>query len=168
MIEAKVNNENYKVELEEYSNFVGTINSESFDFEIISQIKNNYSMKMDDIIFDVDIISTNDEYKVIELLVNGKFIEIELHDNYDRLIEKLGLDKKKAVNIKSIISPMPGLVISVLVKKNDSIVEGQQLIVLEAMKMENIIKSTTSGKVGEIYVSDGDAVEKNETLIKLK
>ena len=65
-------------------------------------------------------------------------------------------------------APMPGRVIEILVKKGDIVSEGDSLIVLEAMKMENIIKSTREGVLKNIQVIEGNNVEKNAILLSFK
>jgi biotin carboxyl carrier protein len=63
---------------------------------------------------------------------------------------------------------MPGLIIEILVDVGDEVREYQTVIVLEAMKMENQIASTTSGKVIEINVKVGDAVHGEQVLLVLE
>jgi biotin carboxyl carrier protein len=63
---------------------------------------------------------------------------------------------------------MPALVVRVEVKAGDEVREGQGLLVLEAMKMENEIRSPQAGKVREVFVSNGKAVEKGELLLLLE
>jgi biotin carboxyl carrier protein len=63
---------------------------------------------------------------------------------------------------------MPGLVVRILANEGDEIPKGGSLLVLEAMKMENIIKSPEEVTIASIEVSAGDAVEKNQSLIKFK
>jgi biotin carboxyl carrier protein len=60
---------------------------------------------------------------------------------------------------------MPGKILQVLVNAGDKVEEGQALLVLEAMKMENVIKSTSEGTVSDIPVSPGQAVEKGGLLV---
>jgi len=64
-------------------------------------------------------------------------------------------------------SPMPGRVIKVLVAKGDSVSAGQGLVVLEAMKMENEVRTRAAGKIAEVHVSAGAAVEGNAKLVTL-
>ncbi len=78
-------------------------------------------------------------------------------------VEHQDVDKNKAV-----VSPMPGKVVEVFVSPGDSVDEGDSLIVLEAMKMENVIKATTNGEVKNVYTSVGDSVEKNCRLLVYK
>jgi biotin carboxyl carrier protein len=63
---------------------------------------------------------------------------------------------------------MPGKVVAVLVVVGDEIEKDQGLLVIEAMKMENEIRATTAGKVKEIRVAPGQAVESGELLIELE
>jgi biotin carboxyl carrier protein len=65
-------------------------------------------------------------------------------------------------------APMPALVVKVEVSVGDSVTEGQGLIVLEAMKMENVLKAHQSGTVKAVMVEKGKAVEKGELLILLE
>jgi biotin carboxyl carrier protein len=53
----------------------------------------------------------------------------------------------------------------VLVKSGDEVTEGQELIVLEAMKMENAIKSPQAGIIDQVLVVNQDKVEKNQLLL---
>jgi|LGOV01.1.fsa_nt_gb acetyl/propionyl-CoA carboxylase alpha subunit len=168
MIEANVNKNSYSIELDKDSESKGEINSELFDFEIESENEDNFKIRMQDKNYDLDIISVNEENKNIEVLVNGKLFNITLKDQYDKLISSLGLGKKNNNNEKNIKAPMPGLVIKLLVKQNEEIIEGQHLLVLEAMKMENIIKANSSGKLKSININIGDAVEKNEVLLEVE
>ena len=63
---------------------------------------------------------------------------------------------------------MPGLILDVVVKESDLVKKGDPVIILEAMKMENILSSPVDGKVKEIKVNPQQTVEKNNILIKFK
>lgn len=65
----------------------------------------------------------------------------------------------------SIISPMPGAIVSVSVKPGDFVQEGQELCIIEAMKMQNIIKSEHEGKIKAVHVKAGDSVAVDALLI---
>lgn len=70
--------------------------------------------------------------------------------------------------VKDLKAPMPGLVLKVLIEPGKEVVKGDNLLVLEAMKMENMIKSPTDGIVQKILVSTGDKIEKNAILIQFE
>jgi pyruvate carboxylase len=62
-------------------------------------------------------------------------------------------------------APMPGTIIEVLVSEGDEVFEMQEVVILEAMKMENAIPCTAAGKVTSVKVSEGDQVATNQVLI---
>ena len=67
---------------------------------------------------------------------------------------------------KNVIAPIPGMIISILVKEGDAVIPGQELCSLEAMKMKNAIRSTHSGKIARIMVKTGDHVTQGQPLIE--
>ncbi|MCL4147808.1 UNVERIFIED_CONTAM: hypothetical protein GTU68_052018 [Idotea baltica] len=64
------------------------------------------------------------------------------------------------------MSPMPGRVLDILVKEGDQVQAGDHLIILEAMKMENVLKANHDSIIEQVMVQRGDAVEKNMLLIE--
>ncbi len=67
-----------------------------------------------------------------------------------------------------ILAPMPGTIIDVQVNQGDAVVEGQELLVLEAMKMENPIVSTTAGTIKEINVGKDDKVATKQVMLVIE
>ena len=106
--------------------------------------------------------------KQCTISVNGKNYELKLSNELDQLLLKMGMGKSKDNKMDVVKAPMPGLVLHILVEIGQSIEKGDSLIILEAMKMENIIKATGSGIVKAIKVSTKDAVEKNQVLIEME
>lgn len=106
--------------------------------------------------------------KTVLFTVSGKEIEATIKDGYDQLVDELGFTTESAVVIKDINAPMPGLVLDILVTVGDVVEVGSQLIILEAMKMENVLKSQGEGVIKEIKINKGDAVEKGQLLIVLE
>jgi len=75
---------------------------------------------------------------------------------------------KKIDYAKSVLSPMPGSIVSVNVEVGQNIIDGQDLIVIEAMKMQNIIKSQADGKIKKIHIQGGASVGVDQLLIELE
>lgn len=69
---------------------------------------------------------------------------------------------------KVIMSPMPGTIVDVYVQPGDTVVEGQQLAIIEAMKMQNILKAERTGTVKSVNVKAGDSVAVDELLIEFE
>jgi biotin carboxyl carrier protein len=103
-----------------------------------------------------------------EVLCNGRYHQVAVDTERGRLLLKYasaGADKSRRAEIHA---PMPAMVVKVEVSVGDEVVEGQGLVILEAMKMENEIKSHQAGKVKSILVEKGKAVEKGELLLLLE
>lgn len=73
-----------------------------------------------------------------------------------------------AGSASDVTSPMPGKVFKVLAKPGDTVSEGQAVMILEAMKMENEIVAPVAGVIDAILVKEGDMVETDDVLAKLK
>ncbi len=72
--------------------------------------------------------------------------------------------KSRVYNIKA---PMPGLIVKVLCTQDNNVNIGDNLIIIEAMKMENALKAPVAGKINKVFVNEGETVEKDYTLIEI-
>jgi pyruvate carboxylase subunit B len=99
-------------------------------------------------------------------LVNGKPCTVRVESARTRLLKKFGGAEGSTGTLRELRAPMPALVVAVEVEVGQEVAVGQGLMILEAMKMENEIKSHHKGVVNEILVQKGDAVEKGELLIR--
>jgi len=118
--------------------------------------------------FSVEIAAIDTEKKEVQMRVNGKAVTIQIKDDMDLLLEKMGMSAASLNKVADIKSPMPGLVLELKVGVGDSVEKGTPLLILEAMKMENIIKSSGEGIVKAINIKQGQAVEKNEVLLEME
>lgn len=75
---------------------------------------------------------------------------------------------KKVDHAKSVLSPMPGAIVSINLEVGQTVVEGQELFVIEAMKMQNIIKSSVEGKIKKIHIKAGVSVSVDQLLIEFE
>lgn len=114
------------------------------------------------------VVSADFANKVIQLNLNGKTFEVSIADDYDRLVKELGLSVVSSVKVNEIKAPMPGLVLDLSVKVGQEVKKGDGLLILEAMKMENVIKSLGDGIVKEILIEKGAAVDKGQLLIQME
>lgn len=101
----------------------------------------------------------------LDLQVNGERISIRAKGRYEDLLKSLGMNDMASSKAKDLKAPMPGLVIGVEVAVGDQVQAGDNLLILEAMKMENIIKSPVAAVVKDVLVNSSDSVEKNQVLI---
>ena len=137
-----------------------------FDLQTIDQ--NRVSIIHDTRSYLAEMVELNREEKTCVIKVNGNEYTLSIKDQYDELLHRLGMDKLIGSKIADLKAPMPGLVLNVLVKNGDSIKKGDNLLVLEAMKMENIIKSPADLHVKMIRIKSGDKVEKGQVLINFE
>lgn len=117
--------------------------------------------------YQAELISYNENDKVAVIKLNNARYEVKLKDDTDLLLEQLGISNKTQ-KVQSIKAPMPGLVLSVNVKEGDTVNKGDGLLILEAMKMENLIKAQSEGKVKKIHITKGAKVEKNQNMIEME
>jgi biotin carboxyl carrier protein len=119
-------------------------------------------------VFTARLLDINKAEKTLTLSLDGKHVSVTLKEPLDDLLHSMGLDKMAVAKVSHVKAPMPGLVLNVLVEAGQEVKKGDKLLVLEAMKMENIIKAAGDGKVARIAVDKGQAVEKNQTLVEFE
>jgi len=137
------------------------------NLDMIRQADGSYHLLYKNESYQIKILEQNPGKKQLKLLVNGTAYHLKIADEYDQLVRQLGLEVVTTQKVNEIKAPMPGLVLEVNVEAGQTIAKGDPLLILEAMKMENVIKSAGDGVVEEILVEKGAAVEKGALLIKL-
>lgn len=106
--------------------------------------------------------------KVVTLRLNGKFTTCRITDELDIMIKSMKLGSSKKGKSKNLVSNMPGLVLSIQVKEGQQVSKGDSLMILEAMKMENVLKASSDGVIKTIACSEKDAVDKGQLLIEIE
>jgi biotin carboxyl carrier protein len=114
-----------------------------------------------------EILHFNAEEKTAEVKVDNSVFHISIKDQYDELLQRMGIDATAGKKVNDIKAPMPGMVLNVMVENGQQIKKGDAIVVLEAMKMENILKSPADGIIEKIHVFKGDKVEKNQIMVNL-
>lgn len=142
------------------------INDQLFEGEIIKVNKITYKVYRNNKIFNVELVEQN--RKEITLKINGILLQTSVTDHIDQILDKLGMNVAASASLKEVKAPMPGSILNVLISEGAEVKAGDQLLVLEAMKMENVIKSPGEGKVSKIHISEKENVEKNQTLISFE
>lgn len=164
-MKAIINEQSFQVDFKEKSNTSGTINSKDFEIDSIQLSPNKYHILKNNKSYTVEVLARNENTKHYELLINGRTYNVNLKNDFDSLLESMGLDNANELKIDQLVAPMPGLVVDILVEPGQAVTKGEGLLLLEAMKMENVIKSPADVVVKEIKIEQKQAVEKNQVLI---
>lgn len=114
------------------------------------------------------VVRADSSTKEFTIKVNNRTYMLQLHDRFDELLKSLGMEAVGEKKLRDIKAPMPGMVLNILVKTGDVVEKDTPLLILEAMKMENVIKSPTSAIVKKVTAVKGVAVEKNAVLIEFE
>lgn len=163
MLEAIVNGKIVSVAIDGRQ---ANVNGESRALDILSiQDGKFFHLQYNNHSYFFEILSFDKGSKTYKIGFNGLTYEVGIRDRFDQLLHSMGLDHASKPKINDVKAPMPGLVLSVKVSAGQEIRKGDPILILEAMKMENIIKSPVDGVVNSILVSERQAVDKNQALI---
>jgi biotin carboxyl carrier protein len=168
MIKADLNNHVFDIVFDDKGYQQGKINNQEFTIDRVKSSDNNWHILKEGKSYNIEILKVDKVAKQVDLKMNGKLNSVKLTDQFDALLKSLGMDNLAAKKVLELKAPMPGLVLSILANEGDTIAKGDSLLVLEAMKMENIIKSPTEGVIKKIHAIKGNAVEKNQLLISFQ
>ena len=133
-----------------------SLNNNSFHF-----LHNNISYHAT--IIDADFINKN-----YTIEINNNRYEVAISNALDELIKEMGFEVGKGKVVNEIKAPMPGLILEISVSVGQEVNEGDNLLILEAMKMENSFDSPRAGVIKSIAVEKGQAVDKGQLLIEFE
>lgn len=153
----------YKVNIDQSTIEVNAKDIEALD---VSHEASGYHILKDGKAHKAQVVEANG--KQIRLRVNGTNYTCTISDPLDQLIDEMGMNAVAAIAENEIKAPMPGIILDILVSAGQEIEVDTPLLILEAMKMENVIKSAGAGKVVAINFAKGDKVDKNAILIELE
>jgi acetyl/propionyl-CoA carboxylase alpha subunit len=145
-----------------------TVNGQLLNISMIREGQGYFHILKNEVSYRVEVLKTNGVEKKVTLRINGKTLTLQAQDSFDQLLNQMGLGGMTTRKVNDLKSPMPGLVIDIPVHEGQTIAAGEPLIILEAMKMENILKAPADVTVKKVLVQKGKAVEKNEVLIQFR
>ncbi len=137
------------------------------DLDIIKNKDGSYNLIYENKSYNLSILKSDINNKKYIVSVDGKEFDLDIKDSLDQMLDQMGFSNNKKQSTGEIKSPMPGMVLHIDVEEGQEIKKGDTLLVLEAMKMENLIKAHVNGKIISIKVKQGDAVSKNQVLLIL-
>ena len=170
-------NKMYKVSTENGEYNIGFANNDSTQ-PLINSVFSGYTVEgsamdgftliKDGKTFKADLLKVDYKEKTFLVKINGYRVNVKAQDRFDQLLSKLGMAELGSKKINQLKSPMPGLILDILVTQGQQIKLGDPIMILEAMKMENILKAPADVTIKNIKASKGRPVEKNELLIEFE
>lgn len=162
------------------------INKRKSEVELISKTENRFKIRIDENIYDFDIITTgNGSYSIIynnnswdieavkttglntyNIYKYGQSFKVEIEDALS--IYKKNKDSGSADGNNTIIAPMPGKIVKVLKSVGDDVAIGDTVLIISAMKMESEFKSAINGKIKKVLIKEDDIVNGNQLLVELE
>jgi len=161
--------------------YTTTIDGKEFSVDVIDE----KHVQINDQIIEVDFEAVSGQ-PVYSLIIGGRSYEAYIYPDdkewqvllhgrlYQASVEDEREQRLRAAGTKVVLTgefqlkaPMPGLVVSVLVEEGQAVKQGQVLLVLESMKMQNELKAPRDGTVAKVRVKPGDTVEQKQLMLSL-
>jgi biotin carboxyl carrier protein len=154
------------VEFDKNNNLVLKIDDEKHELKIISFKSNTLEFIFDNSYCEIRVLeSTSTDLKI---LLNGNPLTLKKHSKLAEILEKSAGRGGGGSSQNSISSQIPGRVISVSISKGDSVKKGDNIVVLESMKMQVAIKSPRDGVIKELKVKEGQSISRNDVVAVLE
>lgn len=150
------------------------LNAYVFDHEELSQLDiikvsdKEFHLIEDDVCYKYRIHTIDLRNNKVSLEMKEDLYEFEISTPLDMLIKEMGMNASQSNTQKEVKAPMPGLILEILVEVGQKVEKDDSLLILEAMKMENILKAEGEGVIKEIKMKKGDSVDKHQVLIELE
>ena len=156
----------YQVEASSDQHF--TLNGQEKQFDLRELKAGKFHIISGNKSYNLELINENPETKEMTIRVNGNYYQLKVEDRFDLLLHQLGMDDLASAGITALKAPMPGLVLSIEAGVGQAVKKDDPLLVLEAMKMENVLKAPGDLTIKSIGIEQGQAVEKNQLLLEFE
>lgn len=146
----------------------GIVNVDGCDYqyELIQLNSSDYLLKLGDKIYEIHNSKINNENS--HITVNGKLHELTIRTALQERAAKL-IEQSTIKSLRTDIrAPMPGMILKIKKSLSEKVNSGEPLLILEAMKMENELKSPVAGIIKNIYITEGSPVEKGTLLFSIE
>ncbi len=155
----------YKVKVNEFE-FAFT--KEQIDaVDLVKKSPSEFNLIKDHRSVNARLIEADSDARKLTIAVGGENFAIEIKDELDQMLDKMGFSTVANKQIKEIKAPMPGLVLEIAVTEGQEVKEGDRILILVAMKMENSIVIHANATIKRIAVTAGQAVDKGQLLVEL-
>jgi biotin carboxyl carrier protein len=162
--------------------YISTVNGKEYTIEIIDE--RHISVNGRKLTVDFNSVSGQPVYSLLvdgkslegfvypgeeewEVLLMGRQYPVMVEDEREKRLRATAGGSVSETGEYHLKAPMPGMVVSILVEEGQKIEQGQVVLILESMKMQNELKSPRAGTIGRIRVKPGESVEQRQTLLSV-
>lgn len=145
-----------------------TCNGQPVTWSGVELPNGNHSIILDGKSYVAQVIKVDRETKTVTIMIGQQEYTVLIEEPIDQLLAEMGMKDALSRKVNDLKAPMPGLVLKVLVEPGQTIKKGDPVLILEAMKMENVFKAAADAVVKEVRVKERTAVEKGEVLVILE
>ncbi|MDR3611288.1 MAG: biotin/lipoyl-binding protein [Ignavibacteriaceae bacterium] len=142
------------------------VNDIEYNQELYYLSGDTYMLKVNNKMYEIS--AGRIDHERYSVSIDGKNLEVLIRTSLQEKAAKLGELKAAVTHKMERKAAMPGLVLKIKKQAGDSVVQGESVMILEAMKMENDVRAQVSGKIKSINVKEGMAVEKGFTLFTIE
>ncbi|MEL7377391.1 MAG: biotin/lipoyl-containing protein [Bacteroidota bacterium] len=142
--------------------------AEIADLDLIDTGQHHFHLLHQNQGYQVVFRGISEDGKKVHLRVNERDYEATVSDGIDQLVQQMGLNTLNDQAGKDVYSPMPGLILEVLVSPGQEIEAGMPLLILEAMKMENILRAERKSTVSKVNAAAGDSLAVDEVIMEFE
>ncbi|MFV1859759.1 MAG: acetyl-CoA carboxylase biotin carboxyl carrier protein subunit [Anaerolineales bacterium] len=160
---ATIDDRSFEIDINEQGEIIADGQRLSVDFQSVAD-QPVYSMLLNGESFEASV-STRE--MTVEVLLRGRLFLVNVEDERQRRLRETTHMELEQEGEFTLAAPMPGLVVAIPVEVGQSVEKGDNLIILESMKMQNELKAPREGKVSGVRVSPGDSVDQNQVLLTL-
>jgi len=165
MLKATINSQTFDIESDKKEI---SVNSHPFNWDMVQIKDGHFHIIYNNRSFNAEVLEADYQTKSFLIKINNTKYPVFVKDRFDILLEQLGMSNAQFSKVNDLKAPMPGLIIDVKVKVGDAVKKGDTILILEAMKMENVLKATGEGIIKAIKIAPKQNVEKNQVMIEFE
>jgi biotin carboxyl carrier protein len=160
---ATIGEQSFEIDINEAGEITANGEVLAVDFQSVTD-QPVYSMLLNGESFEANVYTGQDQ---VEVLLRGQLYLVNVEDERQRRLRESSGGGQILEGEFNLVAPMPGLVVGVPVQIGDEVELGQNLVILESMKMQNELKAPRAGTVTGLRVGAGDSVDQNQIMVTL-
>lgn len=165
MLKATVNTQTFDIQSDKAEI---TVNTQPFNWDMVEIKDGNFHILYNNRSFNAEVLEADYQTKSFLIKINNSKYSISVKDRFDILLDQMGMSNANMAKVNDLKAPMPGLIVDIKVQVGDTVKKGDTILILEAMKMENVLKASGDGIVKNIKIAPKQNVEKNQVMIEFE